>query len=135
MEENKSKVDLLLDEQLLFFGKDKALTVLKNQKDVFEKTFKNEDIVDILKIVCGEFNFTYDELVHSKDKSWQRVSALKFCCYYLYEVRKVNMWIICYVLNRSKTLVYRFSNEIKNTEDKLIIKFKNLFDKKINTKP
>lgn len=135
MEANKTKLDTLFEEQLLFFGKDKALTVLKNEKRVFEKTFNNEDVIHVLKTVCGEFNFSYDELVHSNDKSWQRVSALKFCCYYLYEIKSVKMWIISYVLNRSKTLVYRFSDEIKNTDDKLILKFKTLFDKKINTKP
>lgn len=135
MEQQINRVDGLLEKQLNFFGKDKALTILINQKTVYERTFQNEDVIEILTVICKEFDFSYDELVHSHDKSWQRVWAVKFCSYYLHKVRGVNMWIISYVLSRSKTLIYRFSKEVDESDDKIIVKFKTLFDKKLNTKP
>jgi hypothetical protein len=128
---NKEKITKLLEEKIHLFGEDKALTILKNQEYNYRRSFENDDVVMVLKTVCSEFNFTYDELVHNNDKSWQRIWALKFCCYYLHNVKSVKAWIISYVLNRSKSLTYRYAKEVEETKDKIVIKFRNNFDKKI----
>jgi hypothetical protein len=128
---NIDKIDKLLDKQLSAFGKDKALTILLNQSTNYKKSFLNDEVIKVIKIVCSEFSYTYDELVHSNDKTWQRVWALKFCCYYLINVKGVRSWIVSYVLNRSKSLTYRYAREVKDTNDKIVIKLRNSFDKKI----
>jgi hypothetical protein len=128
---NTEKIDKLLDKQLNVLGKDVALTILLNQNYNYKRSFLDENIIKVVKIICSEFNFTYDELVHSNDRSWQRVWSLKFCCYYMHNVKLVKAWAISYVLNRSKSLTYRYAKEVEETKDKIVIKFRNNFDKKI----
>jgi len=128
---NIEKIDKLLDKQLNVLGKDVALTILLNQNNNYKKSFLDNGIINVLKTICSEFNFTYDELIHSTDRSWQRIWALKFCCYYMHNIKLVKTWAISYVLNRSKSLTYRYAKEVQNTSDKLVIKFRNNFDKKI----
>lgn len=128
---NIDKINKLIDKQLSIFGKDKALTILLNQSENYKKSFLNEEVVKVIKIICSDFNYTYDELVHSKDRAWQRIWALKFCCYYLLDVKKVKCWAVSYVLNRSKSITYRYSRQVKDTKDKIVIKLRNSFDKKI----
>jgi len=128
---NTEKIDALLNKQLALLGKDVALTILLNQKGNYKKAFLDDKIISVLKIICSEFGYTYDELVHSNDRSWQRVWALKFCCYYMHNIKKTKAWGVSYVLNRSKSLTYRYAKEVENTNDKIVIKFRNSFDKKI----
>jgi hypothetical protein len=128
---NIDKIDKLLNKQLSILGKDVALTILLNQNYNYKRSFLDENIIKVIKIICSEFNYTYDELVHNTDKSWQRVWALKFCCYYMHNVKLVKAWAISYVLNRSKSLTYRYAKEVEKTKDKIVIKFRNNFDKKI----
>lgn len=128
---NIDKVERLLDKQLTAIGKDKALTILLNQSANYRKTFQNKDVINVIKVICSEFNYTYDELVHSQDRTWQRVWAMKFCCYYLLSVKNVTPFIARYVLNRSKSLVHRYAKEVLETDDKIVIKLRNSFDKKI----
>jgi hypothetical protein len=128
---NIDKIESLLNKQLAEIGKDKALTILLNQSAKYKKSFLNDEVIKVVKTICSEFNYTYDELVHSKDRTWQRVWAMKFCCYYLLHIKSVREWIVCYVLNRSRTLVHRYCKEVKVTNDKIVIKLRNSFDKKI----
>jgi len=129
---NIDKIDKLLEKQLSAFGKDKALTILLNQSANYKKSFLNTEVAKIIKIICSEFSYTYDELVHSKDRTWQRVMALKFCCHYLINVKTIRpYWVVGYVLNRSKSLTFRYAREVKDTNDKIVIKLRNSFDKKI----
>lgn len=128
---NTDRIQNLLNKQLSYLGKDVALTILLNQNKNFKKSFLDEHIIGILKVVCSEFKYTYDELVHSNDRTWQRVWALKFCCYYMLNVKNTKAWAVSYVLNRSKSLTYRYAKEVQNTDDKIVIKLRNDFDKKI----
>lgn len=129
---NIDKINKLINKQLSIFGKDKALTILLNQWSNYEISFLNKEVIKVIKTVCSEFGITYDELVHSNDKSWQRIWALKFCCYYLINVKNVKpYWITSYVLNRSRSLTYRYARHVKDTNDKIVIKFRNSFDNKI----
>lgn len=128
---NTEKIDKLLNKQLNILGKDVALTILLNQNHNYKKSFLDDKIINVIKVICSEFNYTYDELVHSNDRSWQRIWALKFCCYYMHNIKKNKAWAISYVLNRSRSLTYRYAKEVQHTSDKIVIKFRNNFDKKI----
>lgn len=126
------KVESLIQEHISFFGREKALTVLKYNRKKCEQAFNDADVVSVLDAVFEEFGIDYGFLVHGSRMSNKRVLALKICSYLLFKVRKVKQWKIMLVLNRDRSFLHSYKREIEATTDSYTVKLKEKLTKKLS---
>lgn len=131
-ETEPNRIDSLIEEHISFFGKDKALTLLKYHRKKCEEAFNDAGVVMVLDAIFEEFGITYSFLVHGARMSHKRVSAMKLACYCLLRIKNVKPWKSSFILDRNKRVLYLYTKEVENSTDPYIKKLKEKLTKKLS---
>lgn len=110
----KNETDLLheLFKSVEVLGVSETTKALKIARDSV-LTFQDHRVDFVLKMVCGKYNLSVDEMIYTHTKSIKRVLALKFCTYYLYEHFEISYKDLESIMKRDKSLLSRQTKELK----------------------
>lgn len=118
-------------------GVDGTLKLLKS--NTLQVEIEDKEIVDVLRIVCDEFNINIEDLIYDRYVRGEQKYAVGFCLYYLYQdyslgdLQKKGVF-----KHKDKSVLSRYRQLIesldpKHKADTPYLKIKDRLDKKIAT--
>ncbi len=116
-------------------GVETTLKLLRNTSNQIE--IEDQDIIDVVKIVCDEFSLEINDLVYDKYVRGDNKYAIGFCLYYLYkdyslgDLQKKGLFKY-----KDKSVLSRYRQLVENLDSKHkadipYLKVKDKLDKKI----